>query len=252
MHTAVATSPATGTPARVRGAHDRVFYGAMALAMAFTVFAGFGSTYYLRFFSGGPSATLSGGPFTGLVHVHGALFTAWVLLFVVQTTLVATRRVAVHRRLGIAGAALAAAMVVVGTSTALEAARRGAAPAGVDPLKFLVVPLSDMALFAGFVTAAVLVRRNREAHKRLMLLAYVAVIVAATARLPGVLPLGPPAFFGLAFLFIVAGAIYDFASRRFVHPVYLWGGALFVVSVPARLLFSETAAWRAFAQFVTQ
>ena len=70
-----------------------------------------------------------------------------VLLFVVQTTLVAQRKVAVHRRLGFAGAGLAAAMVGVGTYTAIEAAARGSAPPGVDPLAFLAIPLFDIVLF---------------------------------------------------------------------------------------------------------
>ena len=76
-------------------------------------------------------ATVSGGPFTLLVHLHGGLFTAWVLLFVAQTALVATRRVAVHRRQGLAGAVLAAAMIVFGTATALMTARRGGTAPGV-------------------------------------------------------------------------------------------------------------------------
>ena len=46
--------------------------------------AGFAPTYYLRLLSGGPTATISGGPFTGLVHVHAALFSAWVVLFIVS------------------------------------------------------------------------------------------------------------------------------------------------------------------------
>ena len=57
-----------------------------------------------------------------------------------------------------------------------------------------MIPLSDMLFFGGFVAAALLLRANREAHKRLMLMAYVSVIVAAVARFPGVLPLGPLAF----------------------------------------------------------
>jgi hypothetical protein len=224
----------------------------MALVMGLTVLSGFASTYYLRLLSGGPIATLTGGRFTPLIHVHGALFTAWVALFVVQTTLVASRRVAVHRRLGVAGAVLAASMVVVGTLTAISAARRGSAPAGVDALSFLAIPLFDMLLFAGFVTAALVRRRDREAHKRLMLLAYVSIIVAAIARLPGVLPLGPLVFFGLSLLFVGAGAVYDFRSRRQVHRVYVWGGALIAVSVPVRLLVSSTGAWRAFAEWLTR
>lgn len=50
-------------------------------------------------------ATLSGGPVTLLVHLHAALFSTWVLLFIAQTTLVAQGRIAVHWRLGVAGCA---------------------------------------------------------------------------------------------------------------------------------------------------
>lgn len=192
MATTSAARAAPQSPVREAGRHDRLFYGGMAVAMGLTVFAGFASTYYLRFLTGGPKATLTGGPFTTLVYVHGALFTAWVLLFIVQTALVAGRRVAVHRRLGVAGAVLAAAMIVAGTFIAIATAKRGAAPVGVDPLAFLVIPLFDMILFATFVTAALALRRDKEAHKRLMLLAYISIIVAAVARLPGVLRGGPP------------------------------------------------------------
>lgn len=233
-------------------AHDRLFYGGMAAVLGLTTLAGFASTYYLRIFTGGPLATLSGGPFTGLVQIHAALFTAWILLFVVQTTLVATRRVALHRRLGVAGAVLAGAMIVAGTAVALATAARGSAPSGTDPLAFLAIPVFDMVLFTLFIGSALARRRDREAHKRLMLLAYVSIITAAVARLPGVLALGPPAFFGLSFLFVVVAGIYDFVSRRRVHPVYGWGGAIILVSVPVRLLVSETGAWRALAELVTK
>jgi hypothetical protein len=234
------------------GAKDRLFYSAMAVAMASTVFVGFAPSYYLRVFRDGSMVTVSGGPFTALVHVHGALFTGWVLLFVVQTSLVATRRVAIHRRLGVAGAVLAAAMVIVGTLTAIATAARGAAPPGIDPLTFLVIPLFDMALFTAFVIGALVKRRDKETHKRLMLLAYTSIIVAAAARLPGVLALGPPGFFGVASLFIVAGVLYDRVSRGRVHRAYIWGGLLFVVSVPLRLALSGTGAWRAFAELLTK
>jgi hypothetical protein len=150
----------------------------------------------------------------------------------------------------VAGAVLAAAMVVAGTSLAIMSAARGAAPVGVDPLVFLVVPLFDMALFAAFVTAAIALRRDKESHKRLMVLAYVSIVDAAVARIPGVPP-GPLAFFGLAFLFVVAAGVYDLLSRRQLHKVNVWGGALIAVSVPVRLVVSGTAAWRALAEFLT-
>lgn len=241
------TAVAEAVRGRTSGKYDRRFYSGMAIALALTVLIGFGPTYYLKAFGPGPMATQSGGPMTLLVHTHGLLFTAWMLLFIGQTALVAQHKVAVHRRMGIAGALLAGAMVVVGTLTALKLAARGAAPPGVDPLSFLLIPLGDMVLFAGFVAAALRLRANREAHKRLMLLAYVSIIAAAVARLPGVLPLGPLAFFGLAFLFILVGIIYDLGSRKRVHPVYLWGGGLLALSVPLRLAVSGTDAWKSLA-----
>jgi hypothetical protein len=230
---------------------DRPFYLGMAVALALTVLFGFGPTYYFTFFRGGPTHTFGGGPCTPIFHVHAALFTGWVVLFIVQTSLVATRRVAVHRRLGIAGCVLAAAMVVVGVRAAVAAASRGSGPPGVDPLAFMAVPFFDMVVFSTLVTAAFLKRRDRDWHKRLMLLAYIALITAAIARLPGVLALGPPVFFGLGFLFVVAGIVYDLISRRRVHPAYLWGGAWVLLSVPLRLAVSKTAVWIAFARWAT-
>jgi hypothetical protein len=224
----------------------------MAIAMAIVVFVGFGPTFYLRPFVAHRPTVSGATGLSALAIVHGVLFSAWVVLFIVQTALVASHRVSVHRRLGVAGAGLAAAMVLVGISTAIASAARGGAPPGVDPLTFLAVPLFDMVVFPIFVVAAVLKRRDREAHKRLMLLAYITIIVAAVARWPGVLPYGPFVFFGLGFVFLLLGIVYDLVTRRRVHPVYMWGGALLVASVPVRLVISGTEAWRVFAEFVTR
>lgn len=243
-------SLAPRAPFGVQTRHDRLFYGTMAIVLALIVFAGFGPTYYLRFFSGGPQATVSGKPFTVLVHLHGALFTSWVLLFVVQTALVASRRIAVHRQLGVAGAVLAAAMIVVGTMTAIEAAGRGATAIGVDPLAFMAIPMFDMVVFGTLITLALVNRRKKESHKRLMLLAYIALITAAIARIGGLSARGPFVFFGLSFLVVVCAALYDLVTRRRVHPVYLWGGAFIFVMVPVRLAISGTAAWHRFAAFL--
>jgi hypothetical protein len=223
--------------------YDRMFYSGMAALMALAVFIGFARTYYLSAYFG-TNATLTGGPFSTIVRIHALLFTTWVVLFLVQTSLVATHRVVVHRRLGFAVAIVAAMMIVAGTTTALDLARRGSAPPGIDPLSFLVVPLGDMAVFALLIASALLLRRHKEAHKRLMLLGYTAILVAAVARFPGVLPLGPLWFFGLTFLPVLAlGVTYDLITRRRVHPAYIWGGALLILSVPIRLAISTTHVW---------
>lgn len=229
------------------GNNDRAFYGTMAIAMTAVVVAGFGPTFYFRPFVDAP-VTLSGTTtLSPLTVVHGLVFTAWVVLFPLQTTLIASRRVALHRRLGIGGAVLASLMVVIGVRTAIAAAARGSAPPGMDPLAFLIVPIVDMVAFAGFVTAAIWLRGRKDAHKRLMLLAYASIITAATGRLGTALGTGPLVALGLPLTFVLAGAIYDVVSRGRVHPAYVWGGALLALSVPGRLALSGTDAWQAFA-----
>jgi len=220
--------------------------------MALLVVIGFGPTYYLRFFTGGPTATISGRPFTLLAHVHAALFTAWVLLFITQTVLVAQRRVRLHRQLGVAGAVLALSMVVAGFAMIMPRA------GGELP----IVPFFEMVLFATFVTLAIALRRAPESHKRLILLANASILEAAVGRVPGVrvlaamvsrLPGSRPfvASCGLALLYVVAGIVYDLISRRRVHRVYIFGGTFLALMTPVRVLLSRTAAWHAFAGLFT-
>ena len=156
-----------------------------------------------------------------------------------------------HRRLGVAGAVLAATMVVAGArgSPSPPPRRRGAA--GNAPLAFLVIPLFDLVLFAGFAPLRWWRDANKEAHKRLMLLAYVSIITAAIARLPGCSALGPPAFFGLSLLFVTAGAIYDFVSRGRVHKVYRWAARSSLL--PSRCGWPSPipSAWRSLAKLLT-
>jgi uncharacterized membrane protein YozB (DUF420 family) len=243
MATATASRPVSQP-----GRYDRTFYSGMAIAMALAVLIGFARTFYLSWYFG-THGTITGAPFTPVVRIHAALFTAWVLLFLVQTSLVATHRVAVHRRMGVVGAVLAGLMAVAGTTIALEAARRGSAPPGISPKQFLAIPLGDIAGFVVLVALALWLRRNKETHKRLMLLAYLAILAAAVARFPGVLPLGPLAFYGFTFIpFLAAAMIYDWVTRGRVHPVYLWGGGLLVASVPLRLMISTTHTWQRVAE----
>ena len=236
----------TATPAlAVRARRTRRFYVAMALAFGLTVFAGFSRTYFLKLHYGTPALSV-------LLHVHGVVFSAWVLLFAAQTTLVAAHRTDLHRRLGVAGAVLAGALLVLGTTTAILRVRGGSAPIpGVSGLAFLAVPLFDMVVFAILVGSGLALRRRLETHKRLMTLATIGLMSAPLARLPWVFRAGPPAFFGLTDLFIVAMLVYDLATRRRVHPATVWGGLVLVASQPLRLMISGTAAWTAFAAWAT-
>jgi hypothetical protein len=217
----------------------------MAIAIALVVFVGFAPTFYLRGY-------YHAEPLPKVFAIHGAVFSAWVVVFVVQIALVSARRTDVHRKLGVIGGVLAALMVVMGYQAAIAAARRGFQTPGLPPpLVFLAVPIFDLVVFPVLVGTALWYRRNPATHKRLMLLAMLAVITAAIARLPGVLPFGPPAFFGLTDLFLVAGLAWDKWTRGSVHPAYIWGGLFLVLSQPLRLVVSGTDTWLRIATWLT-
>lgn len=247
MNTSVVENRSVAKREVVRGRRrERLFYVGMSVAVAATVFAGFAPTYFLKSYFGSP-------PLTPLLHLHGIVFTSWIVLLLTQTTLVAANRTNLHRRLGLLGGGIAVMLVVVGTMTAIIRAKQGAAPpGGPPPLVFLAIPLFDMLVFSGLVAAGFYFRRRADVHKRLMLLATISILAAAIARLPfGILKAGPPAFFGLTDLFIVACIIYDLTARRRVHRATLWGGLIILLSQPLRLMISGTSAWMAFATWLT-
>jgi hypothetical protein len=224
-------------------ARDRKFYTGMAIAMLFTALFGFSRTYFLGLISG-HAATITGRVPNATVHLHALLFTSWLVLFIVQTSLIATHQVKVHRKLGYFGVALAAAMVVVGVRTAVEAARVGAVPPGNNPWNFIAIPFGDIITFAGFFLAAVLWRNDRDKHKRLMILASTCLMSAALVRWPGVLSVGPLLSYVLTLLFPIAAAVYDRRLRGRVHPVYWWGLAVIALGIPLRVILLNSPAWR--------
>ncbi len=234
------------SPVRVQSARrPHLFYPAMALFVAAVVFVGFARTYYLKEFFGTRPLPL-------LLHVHGFIMTCWLGLLVVQTTLVATRRTHIHRRLGVAGGILAIAIVVIGSSVAIHAVRAGHAPTGRSPLAFLVIPLGDIGVFATLVAAGFYYRRRPELHKRLMLVATIAILPAGIARWPLSLVAHQSLRFFAATDLILLGCIaYDYFKTRRLSPAYFWGGLLLVASHPLRLMLAHTATWMTFAHWIT-
>jgi hypothetical protein len=169
------TASATHDAVAARRGEGR-FYVVMALvAMTLTVI-GFGPAVV--------DTSSRKAPLTLAVAVHGAVFSAWLLLFLAQTLLI-RRRFAAHRRLGYAGAVLAALMIATGYFTSIAMARRGYDLSGdlnaaADPLGVLVFQLGDLVSFGILVAAAVWYRRRPEVHKRLMLLATVGALMPAS------------------------------------------------------------------------
>ena len=132
---------------------ERNFYTGITLAIAVCVFVGFARTFFLRPLF--PEAAEIAAP-ERFFYYHGVVFTAWIVLIVVQAWLIRSRNVALHRTLGTAGLGLAVILVVVGIYGALLAANRPGGFIGIpmEPDAFLIVPFLDMVFFGLLVGLA--------------------------------------------------------------------------------------------------
>ena len=221
--------------------YDHYFFSGMALLMLATVFQGFARSYYLAGVFHAPLPSL-------IIHVHGAAFSCWILLLVAQTSLVSLGRVDIHRRLGIAGFVLACLMVILGVMAATDLLVREGGPPGTDAKFFYIVPLSGMMIFTPLIFFAFRTRTNPPAHKRLILVANMALVVAAIARFTIVHNLG--AAYRFSYIFLILLVAYDLWSTRKIHPATLWGGAFLIFVEQISQPVGHTAAWHTFAGWV--
>jgi hypothetical protein len=222
-------------------------YLALAAALAAFVIIGFAGTYYLR-------PLLSLPPLTLLMHAHALMFTAWVVLFVIQVRLISKHNYKVHMQLGIAGMAIAALVFAFGiASTVVSAGDPRPRPMGMTPAQFTILPASSIILYGGLVLAAFLLRKRAQLHKRLMVLAMIAILGPPTARLIRAAGLGED-FLAIQMLvcaaFIIGALIADWVRNRAVHAVYAFGGTLLVLSLPLRVWIARTPAWESVGQWL--
>lgn len=216
---------------------QRRFYFAMALVVALVVAYGFHFTIGANLFHPAirPPAIL---------WMHAATFVTWLGLFIAQTGLVTTRNVELHKRLGLFGVAFGAVVVIIGVSTAIAMTRFHAAHPvpNATPLAFVIIPFNDMVAFAAlFGTAVALRRSDREAHRRLMLMATCALTAAGWGRFP-IIP--GNWFYAGVDLLVLMGIARDLIVMRRVHPAYLYGlPAMIAGQVAAVTIFTTQPAW---------
>jgi hypothetical protein len=196
------------------------FYFCMSLLIAVVVVYGFSHTISKNLLHASPIP-----PF--ILTIHSIVFPGWVLFFILQSSLVRTHNVRLHRTLGWFGVALAAVVLIIGYLTAtgmdrffLQRFHDAEIPA------FLIIQLMDLSSFAIPFALAIYWRRRPEYHRRLMLVASCGLTDAAFGRCP-LLPLSysPAGVDALVFLGIVRDLIVD----RRIHKVYLYAFPLLIV-----------------------
>jgi len=235
------SAPSTSSAKVNRWASDRRLYTGVAIGTALITLVGFAQTYYLKVLFGTPPLRL-------LLHVHGIVMTSWIVLFFVQVRLIAVGHRDLHRRLGVAGAVLAGLALVLGAAVALSQGHLHLInndPAVDPPLVFLLVPLGVLLLFGTFVTAAILLRRRADYHKRLMVLACLSILPPGIDRLPFhfVQYADQSILFGINDLCVFICVAYDTFKQHRLHPAWVWGGALILSLQILTLMVRHTDAW---------
>ncbi len=227
---------------------DRRLYFAIAILFPAIVLLGFARTYYLKGLFATPPLP------SGLVHLHGLVMTAWVVLFVVQVRLISTKRIRLHQKLGYASIGLAVLIIATGLPTALRAAKYGSTstPPGAPPLSFLLIPTFDLVMFALFFGAAIIYRRRPAAHKALMLLTVLNFLPPALARIPiaSLQATGPVWFFGFPTLVALLCLILDARRHGRVNKVLAVGATAMVAGYIVRLALMTTPAWMSIAEWL--
>jgi hypothetical protein len=229
---AASASVASTRPAR---APIPGFHLGLAAAMTIIVLLGFWP-FYSGLFTGAERAH-------PIIYVHAAVFSGWLVLLLAQTWLVFRRRAGAHRRLGRFGILYGTAILLSGIVTGFAApalnVRNGTMTLD-EAAGFLVLPIGDILLFGGFFIAGILARRQRESHRRLMILAAVALIFPGAARFA--FDAGPLAILGLWLFPLVAAMVHDFWVEGRVHRLYWIGLAVLVVAF-GRVGLMEAEAW---------
>ena len=221
---------------------DRNFFLLAAVMFPLLVLLGYFRTYYFSTFFDVPSVA------NALVHAHGIVMTVWVLYFVGQVALIRSKNIKLHMTFGLVGIALAAIVVVVGMATAYDAQLvRGAAPPGVDPHSFFILPAGDMALFVLFFSGAVYFRKRPAEHKTLMLMTAINFLPAAFFRATFI----PPEYlnlwsFGSASLIAVGCLIWHSIKHGKVNKVFLTAVVILIAAATLRFEVAETQIWHQF------
>ncbi len=228
---------------------DQDMFSLFAVVAFAVVFGGFARTFFLRFLFASSRM-----PF--YLYVHGLLFSSWYVLFYVQTRLIASHRVDLHRRVGILAAGLAGLAAPVALGVAIHAGKRvyetQSKPFSMEAPP-LALDLGACFAFTVFVGLALYFRRRGDIHKRLMLLGSCSILLPAIGRIPTLFSVrGLWGLVAFAEVMPVVFIVYDTVRSRRLHPTFAWGGLGILLSWPAFLLIGSSQYWLKFTEWLVR
>lgn len=217
------------------------FFAVSAILIAVLVVLSFPLSYFIPLATGSKSFSL-------LHHLHGLAFFAWVTLYIVQTRLVRAGNIGLHREIGIAGVALAGAMLPLGLWLTVNAAAGRQAEGVALPFEFSLYNFVDIMVFSvAFGLAIYEASRWIEWHRRLMFVAMLNLFGPAFSRWTLKLPLPFPWVDMSANLaadaLLFALAWHDRRVLGRIHPVTLWAVLVLIPFHAIEPLIARSAFW---------
>jgi hypothetical protein len=224
-------------------AEDRFFVG-MSLLLLATVLVGFAKSYFLAGWMRAPLPNK-------LIHIHAVFFSCWIVLLIAQASFISTKQYDLHRRVGLLGFCLACGMIVVGVMAATDTMTRIKMFGPFDMRTFYAVPMFDILVFAVLIFFAYRWRHDPAAHKRLILIASITIVDAATGRSPLTRITELPHLNNVFTQFYtVLLAAFDMWYLKRIHRVTLVAGLFSVVMLLIAIPVGETRPWMAFANWM--
>lgn len=231
---------------------DRFFHATAAALNLVIMFVGFSAFYT----SGhGEHGRIIAPAIYPLVLVHGMAVTAWYVLSLAQALLITVKNRRFHMKLGWAAAGLVPVVAVSGVLVAIRSAQ--GAPGFVFfgmnyQLDFLLVMLTEIAVFTGLVIAGILTRKRPEIHRAMMLSASLSLLLGATTRIPSLVSLfggdaSRVAFFGPVFVYAALLLLVRCLMTRSFDRWFATGYAVIVVVYLLAEQVSRTGAWHQMA-----
>jgi hypothetical protein len=232
---------ATLATARPKLRSDDIFFPAMSLLILVIVVTGFARSYFL------PGMFLAKLP-NALVHVHGALFTSWIVLLVLQNALVAVRKLRWHIALGVFGVILPPLLVVFGVLAMMDSVRRMGT--SLPPGLLMAGDLEEVLLFAALTAWGMVARRKPASHKRLMILGTLAMIGPAVNRWPWPETMILPGTIAVCVALPLLLVIYDLCTLRKVHRSTAISYVLIVLMILSIVPVSQMGFWQPFTVWI--
>ena len=143
-------------------------------------------------------------PVPTIVHFHAVATTLWLLLVTVLVLLVEVGNVKLHRLLGWFAAGFAVIVVVIAPLSELSWQALNLNTPGALPPQFLSIAFAGVFGLLLLLPYGILLRRNPAAHRRVMMLAAIAMSDAGFSRMVSLVAPAPTSFLG-TYLFYEGG-----------------------------------------------